>query len=309
MKTSIRLLSVAGVLAFGAVSAHAKIHRTVEKTFAVQPGGELKVETQGGNIEIKTSAEPSVHVVAKETILAGSEQEADTLLKDLDLTIEQSGSGVVATAKYEKHSWGRNPVQVSFTVTVPTQYAVNLRTSGGNVDVADLDGKVHARTSGGNVSLGRIGGEIDAGTSGGDVSLEDGAKDVKLGTSGGNIRVGHIGGTADLDTSGGDISVKTVDNTLHASTSGGNVSAGIAGALKGDCSLSTSGGEVRVQVEKDAAFDLDASTSGGDVRAEGLTITIDKGGIGRSRLSGKVNGGGPRLKLRSSGGDLKIETR
>lgn len=309
MKTSIRLLSVVGVLAFGAASAQAKIHRTVEKTFAVQPGGELKVDTQGGNIEVKTSAEPTVHVVAKETIRASSDKQADDLLEDLDLTIEQDSGGVTASAKYKKHLWGNNPVEVSFTVTVPKQYAVNLRTSGGNVDVADLDGKVHARTSGGNVSLGKIGGEIDAGTSGGDVSLDDGAKDVKLGTSGGNIRVGHIGGSADLDTSGGDIAVKTVDNTLHASTSGGNVSAGIAGALKGDCDLSTSGGQVRVQVDKGVAFDLDASTSGGDVRAEGLTITIDKGGVGKSRLSGKVNGGGPRLKLRSSGGDISIETR
>ena len=37
--------------------------------------------------------------------------------------------------------------------------------------------------------------------------------------------------------------------------------------------------------------------------------TIEKGGAGRSRLAGKVNGGGPLLKMRSSGGDIIVETR
>jgi len=31
--------------------------------------------------------------------------------------------------------------------------------------------------------------------------------------------------------------------------------------------------------------------------------------MGRSSLAGQVNGGGPRLKLRSSGGNIKVVTR
>jgi hypothetical protein len=56
-------------------------------------------------------------------------------------------------------------------------------------------------------------------------------------------------------------------------------------------------------------FQLDAATSGGDVNAAGLTITIDRGGQGKSSLSGAVNGGGPVLKLRSSGGDIVVASR
>lgn len=309
MKSFLRFFAVAGVLAAGCLSAHAKIERVVEKTFSVQPGGELRVETQGGDIRVVSSSEPTVKVVAKQTIRASSEREADELLKKLDLTIEQDAAGVLARAKLEKTSWGRAPVSVDFTVTVPKTYHVTLRTSGGDVTVGDLDGRVHARTSGGNISLAKIAGDIDAGTSGGDVKLDEGSGRVKLGTSGGNIRVNRAVGATDLNTSGGDIDVKSVENTLQASTSGGNVNAGIAGALKGDCDLSTSGGEVRVRVDRGAAFALDAATSGGDVEAAGLTITIEKGGSGKSRLAGKVNGGGPRLKLRSSGGDIEIESR
>jgi DUF4097 and DUF4098 domain-containing protein YvlB len=130
-----------------------------------------------------------------------------------------------------------------------------------------------------------------------------------LHTSGGDIVVGRVNGVADLDTSGGNIKIDTVENTIHASTSGGNVHAGISGPLKGDCELRTSGGNVTAEVSKTASFHLDASTSGGGVNAEGLTLTIEKGGAGRSRLSGDVNGGGPTLRLRSSGGDIRVRVK
>jgi hypothetical protein len=307
------LLFSAISLAVLPLSAHAKIERVVEKSFSVQPGGTLTVETQGGNIRIETSDDLTVKVVAKETMRTNSEQEADEILRKLSLDIVQESGGVSARARYENKPagfhWGSwPPVQVSFVVTIPKQYHATLKTSGGDIEVGDLNGKLHARTSGGNVRLGKISGEIDAGTSGGNVRLKEGLANVKLSTSGGNISVDRAIGATRLDTSGGDISIGSVENTLHASTSGGNVTAGIAGSFKGDCELHTSGGTVRAKVSRDAAFNLDASTSGGDVRAEGLTITIEKGGSGRSRLAGKVNGGGPLLRLRSSGGDVTIET-
>ena len=308
------LILAAGLLALAPLTSHGKIVRTVEKSFTVQPGGQLKVETQGGNIVVQSSNDSVVKVVARERVRANSEADADEILQKLALTIEQDSGGVSATAVYEKGAGGFHfgswpPVQVDFTVTVPMNYNVDLKTSGGDVSVGDLMGKVSARTSGGDVALGKISGDIHAGTSGGNVKLVEGLGSVKLGTSGGDIHVGRAVGPTDLDTSGGNIDVKSVENTLDASTSGGDVSAGIAGMLKGDCKLRTSGGRVKVIVDKNAGFNLDASTSGGDVDAAGLTITIERGGSGRSRLSGKVNGGGPSLKLRSSGGDIVVQTR
>ena len=314
MKNTPRFFLVAGWLALVPFVAHAKIERVVEKSFTVQPGGTLQVETQGGNIRITPSTDSVEKVTANEKIRASTEAEADDILKKLALTLEQNGNDVVATAKYEQGvpgmHWGSwPPVQVDFIVTVPASFATDLHTSGGDIVVGDMAAKVHARTSGGNVKLGKIGAEIDAHTSGGNMSLDEGRGSVKLGTSGGDIAVGHVAGPAELSTSGGNIRIESVENSVHASTSGGNVRAGIVGPLKEDCVLSTSGGTVKVTVDKAAAFRLDASTSGGNVEAEGLTITMEKSGRSRSKLAGTVNGGGPLLKLRSSGGDVEIQTR
>jgi hypothetical protein len=311
MKSLIPLLTLGAVLALPAM-LQAKITRTVEKTFTVQPGGTLTVVTQGGDIKVLTGPGNEVKVTATERINASSEAQADELLKRLELTIEQLGDNVMAKAKYGDstgwHVGNWPPVNVSFTVMVPSRYNVDLNTSGGDIGVASINGRAKLRTSGGNLKLERVDGEVDGGTSGGDINLQEGTAKVKLVTSGGDIHVDRAGGEADLSTSGGNIVINSVQGRLHAATSGGDVKASIEGALQGDCQLTTSGGTVTVAVNPAAAFDLKAHTSGGDVDVSGITIAIEKGGLRKSSLAGKVNGGGPQLYLSSSGGDIRIRT-
>jgi hypothetical protein len=314
MKSS---LFVAAICAAGILplSAAAKIERHVEKTFSVQPGGRLSIDTEGGNIEVTVAETNQVTVVAQELIKASSDHEADELLKNLKLEIGAINEGVSATAHYEKthsglFSWfSGSGIQVNFIVTVPARYDLKLRTAGGNIAIGDAHGLVHARTSGGNISAGKITGEIDAKTSGGDLRLSEASGSAKLSTSGGNIFVGRVMAGADLDTSGGDIKIDSIDSFVHASTSGGNVTVDSIASLKADSELETSGGNVRVGVSSTFACNLNATTSGGEVKADGLTITTDQGGSGRDKLIGKVNGGGPVLRLHSSGGDISLRMR
>jgi DUF4097 and DUF4098 domain-containing protein YvlB len=308
-----RIVASTALIAAFTATASAKIERVVEKTFQVQPGVHIKVVTSGGDIHVTSNSGTEVKIVAKEHIRASSDAEADEILTKLDLSLSQSGNQVVATAAFDKgvgfHFGNWPPVQVEFYVTVPSSASAELKTSGGDVAIGDLDGDVRVRTSGGNIRIGKIGGEIDAQTSGGNVNLGEGHGSTKLSTSGGNIEADLIVGPAELETSGGDIKVDSVKNTLSAHTSGGDVKAGFDNPLKGDCTLSTSGGEVRAVIGKNVGFHIDASTSGGEVDASGITITLEHGRIGRSSLTGSINGGGPELKLRSSGGDIKVSSR
>ena len=311
MNTSHRCLLAVALLVSPALLAAPRIERLVEKTFAAPSAGTIRAETSGGEIRISSSSDRVVKVTARQRIRASSEAEADDALKRLELVMEQSGSDVVVRAKYEQKPFGFNwgswpPVNVDFIVTVPADFAADLRTSGGPITVGDLGGEVHARTSGGGIKLGHIGGKVDARTSGGSITLDGSGGPVELETSGGNITVGRVAGRANLGTSGGGIRIDSVDGALRANTSGGSIRASINGSLKDECVLSTSGGSVKVNVDRAAAFRLDASTSGGGVDAAGLTLTLEKGSNGRSRLAGNVNGGGPLLKLRSSGGGITV---
>ncbi|MBA4136534.1 MAG: hypothetical protein C0518_04380 [Opitutus sp.] len=309
MKTLICLLTV-GALALAPATLEAKIVRKVEKTFTVQTGGNFEAFTEGGYIKVETADVNEVRITARQTFRTDDEAKANELLEDLELTIEQRGNTVVAESRYAKRgpNWFGNwpPVTVDFTVTVPRNFNLNMKTSGGDIVVGNLKGNVRARTSGGDLRFARIEGEIDGQTSGGNVRLEEGTASAKLHTSGGNVYVDRAGGPTSVSTSGGSIELNSVAELLSATTSGGNIYAKITTPIKQDTTLSTSGGRVKLSVPSGSGFQLDASTSGGDVDAEGLTLTIQKGGIGKSRLIGSVNGGGPKLKLRSSGGDIII---
>ena len=52
-------------------------------------------------------------------------------------------------------------------------------------------------------------------------------------------------------------------------------------------------------------LEIDASTSGGSVDTD-LPVTV-RGSISKPALRGQLNGGGNRLRLRSSGGGIRIK--
>ena len=106
-------------------------------------------------------------------------------------------------------------------------------------------------------------------------------------------------------TSGGSIRVEEVMGTLKASTSGGSIRALISRQPRGNCRLTTSGGSVTLYLDSDMKVDLDAKTSGGRVRTS-FPVTM-QGVISRRKLQGKINGGGPEIYLRTSGGNITIK--
>ena len=312
MKLPLFILIGFGWLFAAPLVLDAKIERTVDKTFTVQPGGTLRIDTNGGGIKVEAGADNAVAIHVKQHITASTGAEADALLKNLTLTFEQQGNDVSAVAKYEGERtgswlhWGSwPPVQCEFTVTVPATYSVNLHTSGGGITVGNLTGRIETRTSGGGLHYGKITGTIDGHTSGGGIHLEACTGDVTLHTSGGGIDLGPVAGNADVSSSGGPISIDGIGGTVKAHTSGGGIDVAFTGPLKGDCDLSTSGGGIRVKVDPKSDFELDARTSGGGVHTS-LPVTV-QGEVGHGKLVGRVNAGGHLLKLHTSGGGIHIE--
>ena len=304
-------LACAVVISSTTVAAHGKITRTVEKTFAVQPGGQVHAETQGGNITVKTDDANEVRIVVTQVIDASSEEAANKALEKLSLSLEQKGNDVSAIATYQKRmggGWGNwPPVQVSYTITVPRVFNLQLNTSGGDIKVGSVKGSVNARTSGGDLLFERIDGELDGKTSGGNVTLNEGTARANLSTSGGNIRIDRAGGPTTVSTSGGDIRIQSAAQLLNAHTSGGSVSAKLTEAPRQDMTLRTSGGNVTVTVPRTAAFNLEAHTSGGEVGMENLTLSNLVTNKRKTNVSATVNAGGPKLSLHTSGGDIRVK--
>jgi len=304
---------IAFLTAFVATSLFAASSAPFHKTFSVNSGGTLTIDADVGDLEVTAGSGNTVTV----DVTQGSRSN-----RFMDITADQTQNDVTVRGKFEGMRWGNWSSDAKFVVSVPSHYNVDLATSGGEIRVSDLQGQAKVKTSGGGIKLGKIQGTIYAHTSGGDITVGGGGATADLYTSGGGIEVGNVAGNVQAKTSGGSVSVDHAGGdvyirssgggidigeaagTVDAETSGGSINAKLAQQPKADSRLSTSGGGITVAIAPSVAVELDAHTSGGDVTTD-VPITI-QGRQNESSIAGKINGGGPRLVLRSSGGDIRI---
>ncbi|HVS63914.1 MAG TPA: DUF4097 family beta strand repeat-containing protein [Thermoanaerobaculia bacterium] len=291
----------------------------IERELDVGPGGRLIVEAEGTSIEVVGGGRSGARLLLERP--RGGAPIGD----DYEVSIEQRGNDVVVSIeKRRKLALRWRDQGLKLTALVPGEYGVeasssggsisvaslagdvDVRTSGGSLSIAGLDGSVIGRTSGGSIRVGAITGDADVSTSGGSISVGAADGRVRASTSGGSITI-ESGSEVVARTSGGSIEVREVRGTIEATTSGGTVRAYLSEQPTADCHLSSSGGSVEVFLAEDLALDLDAHASGGRVSSE-LPVSVS-GSLSRDRLRGNLNGGGPELRLRSSGGGVRIRSR
>jgi DUF4097 and DUF4098 domain-containing protein YvlB len=316
------------LLALAAATARADVEDTITKSLKIQPGGQLVVGADRGSIEVKTADGGSLNVEVTRKA-GGSQARAEKILRNHAVTISQDGNKVEVRAEYKGDKltgwFGNGPdLQVKYTITIPCKFDVDLRTSGGSIQVADLTGNVQAQTSGGSLNFAKIAGPLsghtsggsitvagckgnaDLRTSGGSLHLSNIEGDVDARTSGGSIHADKLTGTSVLKTSGGSIQVSEIKGQVEAGTSGGSITANLLAQPTGDCTFRTSGGSITVVLGEKVAVDIDARTSGGRVSSDLPVATVVQGEQAKNELSGKINGGGPLITAHTSGGGVRI---
>jgi hypothetical protein len=323
MKLTLFLLTLTSCAALAATE------ESTNKTFQVSPGGKLVVDVDFGSIDVTTNSTNAITINAWRKVTRGSAEEEQKFLSENPVVFVQDGNTVTVRDRSktkEKFHWfkgSHNRNEAKYTIQVPAQFNAQFSTSGGGISASDVTGEVKADTSGGGLQFARLHGPLNGDTSGGSIHVTDCEGPIKIDTSGGSIEVTGGAGTLNGDTSGGSITVKnfkgpasvdtsgggiTIENVagkIKGDTSGGSIHAVLLSPLPGDVNLSTSGGGVTVKVPADAAFNLDAESSGGGVHCD-LPVTV-QGKREHDQLKGQVNGGGPVLRLETSGGGVYVE--
>ncbi len=304
----------------------------IEKKLDVRPGGKLIVDIAHARIDVTTSSDPTVSIDFERKVRASSRENEEKYLADRAVTIEQKGDTVIIRQKKPEWKWSlfsgwsrlRTKLDARCAIVVPSEFDVSLDTSGGSISVANLTGDVRADTSGGGIRCENITGAVDADTSGGSITFlavhgaaiadtsggsitaESCVGKLSADTSGGSIRVSRHRGNVEADTSGGSITLEAIEGNVSGDTSGGSIRATLAIAPTANCRLSTSGGGITVTLPAGAAVALDAATSGGHVESD-----FDVSGVDlrkkRRDARGEINGGGPLLHLRTSGGSIHVK--
>ena len=303
------ILSITVLMLITPETLSAEIDDTIRKTFTVESGGTLTVDTDLGSLKVRGSSGSALDIEVIREVRTSSRKKAQQILDDFKVDFEQNGRNVTVTGERKRKAnfWDKiwNRLRVQYIIHIPDIYNVDLKTRGGSISVDSLEGEVNIRTSGGSLKLDNITGPVWGKTSGGSIRVGDVEGDVDVNTSGGSIKIERAWGTVRAHTSGGGITVNEVMGTIDADTSGGSIKAAISRQPESDCRLSTSGGSVTVYLDPGIAVDLDASTSGGRVHTD-IPLTV-KGEINKRKLKSKINGGGPLLYLHTSGGSIYIK--
>jgi DUF4097 and DUF4098 domain-containing protein YvlB len=257
------------------------VHGSVE---ARNSGGNIKVERAGSDLLAQTSS-GSIHLGR----VAGSVEAHDS---GGDISMNSVGDAVLAETS-------SGSIKIKFA-----RGNVVAKDSGGDIKVEQAGGGVEARTSSGTITLGIVRGEIKAKNSGGDVVIGEVQGAVEVSTSSGTILITKLVGTAGLKNSGGRIEVKEASGAVLGDTSRGPFGVGWAGQPAGETRLNTSGGDIKVRLKESIGLNLEAKANGGRVACD-MPILIQSGQR-EDHLEGKINGGGPLLRLEASGGSIAL---
>jgi DUF4097 and DUF4098 domain-containing protein YvlB len=210
---------------------------------------------------------------------------------------------------------------------------LGLHTGGGSIEVRHANGKVVAETGGGSVTIlaGSQGAIIETG--GGSIDVRQCNGKVKVSTGGGSIDLSDVGGEAEIETGGGSIHLTSAKGHVHAETGGGGIelygvpsahaetsAGGITvklvntGGERHDSDLETGAGDITVYLASDVAINVRASVdmgSGHHITSDFQDIHIssegDQWGPKALMAEGKLNGGGPTLKVHTSSGDICLK--
>lgn len=226
--------------------------------FSTSAGLRLRVATDQGDIRILAGSASQVSYRAHLETNAG-DANAQQILNAFVLEARSDSDGVVLVGRSPQVGWGRH-LWVTLEVTVPHNYNLDLSTHGGNIQIADVQGRVVAQTAGGNISAGEIDGPARLVTDGGHIFVKNVGGDLTAETGGGDITAGVVAGGAILRTGGGHIRVASIAGAARLDTGGGNISLERAGA---GLEVSTGGGEIEVG---EASGLIRARTGGGGIR-------------------------------------------
>jgi len=274
-------------------------------------GGVFKIDTCQGAIRIEPSPDNLIHLLVRQTMAVDSATDADRRLKDLDLQFEAATTQVSVKARYRRavrwawENWP--PVALAFVVKVPRACNLDLITPEGDITVGSLEGNVVVRTGNGAIFIGEVKGSVRAMSARGDVSVTACSGELVLTAKAGNVLVGRAGGLTKIEGSGGTIDIQSSRGNLHVDADNSDVKISFVHPLIESSELLAAGGDIEVVFDQRSACTLSASASMfGEVKAKNLALVIESGKVGSSKVIGTLNGGGPKLLINASGGNVRL---
>lgn len=147
---------------------------------------------------------------------------------------------------------------------------------------------------------------LDLHSGDGHIKVDGTSGPAKLDTGDGHIEVINFNGSLRAHTGDGHMSIDGVFTELELRTSDGHVdfTARPGSKMNSPWLIHTGDGRVEARLPGDFAAELYAHTGDGRITLD-MPVTVN-GSIERSRVRGKINGGGPLLEIATGDGGIRV---
>lgn len=272
------LLLATAAMALAAVPALAT-EATFERTLTVNGRVELSVSTGSGHIHLKEGSGNQVHVFARvKTNWGGSEEKVREIAANPP--IEQTGDIIRIGARHEN----LHNISIDYDIEAPANSYLDAGSGSGDVTDDGVGENAKLNTGSGSIHATGLHGGFTVNTGSGDIYAEQTAPgDVKAETGSGRIELKDVKGGLKAQTGSGDIKVD--------------------GAPEGEWKIGTGSGSIELSPGS-TGFTLDASTGSGTVHTDREMAV--QGSFDRHHITGKINGGGPTVRIETGSGDIRV---
>jgi Toastrack DUF4097 len=269
------LLLLAGLALAGAAQASTTLKEPFAQTYPFAAGGTLTLTNVNGSVTVDAWDKSEARVEAEKQVKAGSDAEAKRIMAQVKIDIQTGADGLKVETRLPKQedgwfSWlgGHNAnVNVRYHVYLPRSAAVTVNNTNGHIQLTGTHGK------------------------------------ASLDTTNGHLEVAGVDGDLELETTNGAIKANGVTGTVRAETTNGGIDLIFARVpSQGDLRLETTNGGVTVKLPHGSAVSVDAATSNGGIHSDFAVA----GENGKHHLSGTINGGGSRLRIRTTNGGVHL---
>ncbi len=308
MKRSFLTLLILTVVAAGSIDAE-KYFFQYERELQTSGRATLILSNQIGQVTIQTHDGPTAVIKATKKISVAKEKEANEILDNIDVKVEQSGDKITVTTNIgdvpegKKSLWRKllggteeNPLlAVDYDITVPRQCDLTIENTSGSVTISDLTGAVSLQTSAGSGVLSNISGAVTITGSGGRLSLQQIVGDVSIATSNGPVAATAVTGNVSISASG-NITVQQIKGSVTIKSTGSEIN---LASIEGPIDLGNSSGKTEGQllfgpiILKQESGTIDLQFVEGDIRIKSSSADIvlkqEKGSLDITTYTGSID--------------------
>jgi hypothetical protein len=275
MKKLLVAVAALGLAASTALASEA----TFERKLTVSGQVQLSVATGSGNIHLTRGAGNQVHIFGK--VKAGwGVSEARVKEIAANPPIEQTGNIV----RIGSHHENLHNISIDYEIQAPENALLEAGSGSGDITVDGVGENAKISTGSGNIHVTGLHGGFSVSAGSGDIYAEQtGAGDVKA------------------TTGSGDMELRNLHGGLVARTGSGDIKVG--GAPTAEWKLETGSGNIELWPGS-AGLTLEASTGSGNIHSDREMMT--QGTLNHHHIVGKLNGGGPAVRIETGSGDIRI---